>query len=82
MYFYRFNKGLNVFFYIFLANKGRATAKELPNFVRTAAYMHYDLDCDEKGDFLIRRVVSENVQDFTINGDLYKAGKAVAAHIK
>ena len=66
----------------FLATKGRATARRLPNFIRTAAYMDYDLDCGAKEGAIIRRVVSENVEELTINGDLYKAGKAIAAHAK
>ena len=42
--------------------------------------MHYDLDGDLKTGFIIRNVVSENVEDLTLNGDEYQAGKAVAAH--
>ena len=59
---------------------GNGTAKELPNFSRRAVYMHYDLDGDLKTGFIIRNVVSENVEDLTLNGDAYQAGKAVAAH--
>jgi hypothetical protein len=42
--------------------------------------MHYELDGDLTKGFIIRRVVSENVQDLTLNGDEYRAGKVVAAH--
>jgi hypothetical protein len=42
--------------------------------------MHYELDGDLTKGFIIRRVVSENVQDLTLNGDEYQAGKVVAAH--
>ena len=64
----------------FLSQQGRGTAKELPNFSRRAVYMHYELDGDLTKGFIIRRVVSENVQDLTLNGDEYRAGKVVAAH--
>ena len=67
-------------FCIFFSHQGRGTAEQLPNFVRRAVFMHYDLEGDKTTGFLIRRAVSENVEELTLNGDLYQAGKAVAAH--
>ena len=44
--------------------------------------MHYDLQGDKTEGFIIRQVVSENVEELTLNGDKYQAGKAVGAHAR
>lgn len=44
--------------------------------------MHYDLQADKNNDFVIKKVVGENVEEMLLQGDQYAAGKAVAAHTK
>ena len=59
--------------------QGRFTAGTLANFIRSAAYIDYDLREVGTGLFIIDRVVSESEHDFTMLGDAYRAGKAVGA---
>lgn len=67
-------------FYLFV--QGRDTAPELPNFLRSAAYMDYELEGNTKKGFIIRKVVGESEYDLTLMGDEYQSGKAVGASIR
>ena len=62
--------------------QGRNTAPELPNFLRSAAYMDYELEGNTVKGFIIRKVVGESEYDLTLMGDEYQSGKAVGARIR